>query len=128
MKYLITSLVLLIGCLNLHSQTFNFHRTSEAIVYGNDSSGLICHASVNNLTGSNNQLRLIKTTMNIPQGWEFCICDIVQCHPVGVDTAIADYPPGESMVDIIMYTHSVYGTGYLTVRAEKVSNVNEHYD
>lgn len=112
---------------NLQGQTFSFTRISDPVVYSNDTSGIISHARVNNLTSGNNQLRLIRTVTNAPPGWESCICDIVMCHPPGTDTAIANYPPGISFVDLIIYTHDFSGRGYVTIRAEKVSNTNENY-
>lgn len=114
-------------CAQLHSQTFSFYRTSPEIIYTNDTFGVISHAKINNLTGSNNQIRIIRTVVNVPPGWESCICDIVQCHPPGLDTAIANYPPGMSNIDVMLYAHSIPGRGYVTLRAEKVSNTNEHY-
>lgn len=110
----------------LRSQSFDFYRTSPELIYTNDTFGIVSNAKINNLTNSPLTLRVIKSYANFPQGWEACICDIVVCHPPGVDTAIADYPPGLSSVDVMIYVHSIPGTGYLTVRTEKVSNPNEH--
>lgn len=128
MKYLITILTFLIISVNLHSQSFSFYRTSEAIINTNDTFGVISHAIINNLTVIPNTLRLIKWVENFPSGWESCICDIVICHPTGVDTAIADYPPGLSNIDVMLYAHSIPGTGFLTIRTEKVSNPSEYVD
>src|SRR5260221_11219181 len=96
MKYFSVLIILFISCINLQAQTFSFYRTSEAVIHSNDTFGVISQARINNLTNSDNQLRLIKSVVNIPQGWESCICDIVVCHPTGIDTAIANYPPGLS--------------------------------
>lgn len=128
MKYLIIILSLAITLVNVQAQTFSFYRTSPELTYTNDTFGITSNAKINNLTNGNSSLRLIKSIVNFPAGWEACICDIVICHPPGVDTAVADYPPGLSSIDIMIYTHSIPGTGYLTVRAEKVSNPNEYYN
>lgn len=111
---------------DLSSQSFDFYRTSPELMYTNDTFGITSNAKINNLTSTPLTLRVIKSYANFPQGWEACICDIVVCHPPGVDTAIADYPPGLNNVDVMIYVHSIPGTGYLTVRTEKVSNPNEH--
>jgi len=126
MKYLIIILILSLNFINLQAQTFNFYRTSPELIYTNDTFGIVSNAKINNLTNSPIRLRVIKSYNNFPQGWEACICDIVICHPPGVDTAIADYPPGLSSVDVMIYVHSIPGTGYLTVRTEKVSDPNEY--
>ncbi|HEY3250148.1 MAG TPA: T9SS type A sorting domain-containing protein [Ignavibacteria bacterium] len=127
MRIFTTSILLLFNiCLSIQTQTFQFYRTSPEVIYTNDTFGVISHAKLNNLTGSNNQLRIIRTAVNVPSGWESCICDIVQCHPPGLDTAIANYPPGLSNIDVILYAHSAPGTGYVTLRAEKVSNPSEN--
>lgn len=121
-------LSLFLSAVSVEAQTFGFYRTSDPVIYTNDTFGVISHAKINNYLGSANELRLIKRVMNVPFGWEACICDIVQCHPPGIDSAIADYPSGLSNIDIMIYSHSIPGTGYITIRAEKVSNPNEHYD
>jgi hypothetical protein len=126
MKYLIIILILLLNLINLQAQTFNFYRTSPELIYTNDTFGIVSNAKINNLTNSPIRLRVIKSYNNFPQGWESCICDIVICHPPGVDTAIADYPPGLSSIDVMIYVHSIPGMGYLTVRTEKVSNPSEY--
>lgn len=126
MKYFIVLLTIFLNLIELQSQTFNFYRTSPELMFTNDTFGITSHAKINNLTNGTNTLRLIKSIENFPAGWEACICDIVICHPPGVDTAEADYPSGLSNIDIMIYTHSIPGRGYLTVRAEKVSNPNEY--
>ncbi len=126
MKHLAILLISLIILVGANAQTFNFYRTSPELIYTNDTFGIVSNAKINNLTNSPLTLRVIKSYANFPQGWEACICDIVVCHPPGVDTAIADYPPGLSSVDVMIYVHSIPGTGYLTVRTEKVANPNEH--
>lgn len=126
MRNLTILLVSVIFLVNAKTQTFNFYRTSPELIYTNDTFGIVSNAKINNLTNSPITLRVIKSYANFPQGWEACICDIIVCHPPGVDTAIADYPPGLSNVDVMIYVHSIPGTGYLTVRTEKVANPNEY--
>lgn len=127
MKYFITLIILFSGYANLSAQTFSFYRTSPEMIYTNDTFGVISFAKIMNMSGSNNPIRLIRVSVNYPVGWESCFCDIVQCHPTGTDTAVANYPPGLSDIAIMLYSHSIPGTGYITVRAEKVSNPNENY-
>ena len=127
MKYLIIISILALNILNLQTQTFSFYRTSPEVIYTNDTFGVVSNGKVMNLTGDSIQIRIIRTNVAIPAGWETCMCDIVQCHPPGMDTATADYPPGLSNIDVMLWAHSIPGTGYVTFRAEKVSNTNENY-
>ena len=127
MKYLITISVLFLSYGSLQAQTFTFYRTSPEIIYTNDTFGVTSHGKIFSMSSGTNQIRIIRTISNVPAGWESCICDIVQCHPTGMDTAIADYPQGNSNIDVMLYTHSIPGTGFVTFRAEKVSNTSENY-
>src|SRR6187399_1940747 len=127
MKYLITLSVLALNLISLQAQTFSFQRTSPEIIYTNDTFGVVSNGEVMNLTGDSVGIRLIRTVINIPQGWETCMCDIYQCHPPGLDTATAIYPPGLSNIDVMLWAHSIPGLGFVTFRAERVSNTNENY-
>src|SRR4029453_4027820 len=127
MRYILI-LILFLNLNNIYSKIFIFYRTSPALINTNDTFGVTSYAQINNLMSGNNQLRLIKSSNSFPAGWESCICDIVQCHPPGTDTAIANYPHGISDIAVMIYTHSIPGTGYITIRTEKVSNPNEHID
>jgi len=82
---------------------------------------------VMNLTQDSIEISIIRTIVNIPPGWETCMCDIYQCHPPGLDTATAIYPPGLSGIDVMLWAHSVPGLGIVTFRGERVSNTNENY-
>ncbi len=127
MRYVILILILFSNLYDLRAQTFSFYRTSPEVIYTNDTFGVISSGRVNNLTGDSVRIRIVRTVVNIPQGWETCMCDIVQCHPPGMDTATADYPPGLSNIEVMLWAHSIPGTGYVTFKAEKVSNTNENY-
>lgn len=127
MKYLIIISILTLNILNLQTQTFSFYRTSPEVIYTNDTFGVVSNGKVMNLTSDSIRIRIIRTVVDIPGGWETCMCDIVQCHPPGMDTATADYPPGLSNIDVMLWAHSIPGTGYVTFRAEKVLNTNENY-
>jgi hypothetical protein len=127
MKHMIAISVLLVICTGLQAQTFTFYRTSPEIIYTNDTFGVTSHAKIFSMPSGTNRIRLIRTVVNMPPGWESCICDIVQCHPTGMDTAIADYPQGNSNIDVMLYSHSIPGTGFVTIRAEKFTNTNENY-
>lgn len=127
MRYLIIISILAFNILNLQTQTFSFYRTSPEVIYTTDTFGVVSNGKVMNLTNDSIRIRIIRTIVNIPAGWETCMCDIVQCHPPGMDTATADYPPGINNIDVMLWAHSIPGTGYVTFRAEKVSNINENY-
>jgi hypothetical protein len=127
MRYILTILLLFTLVKGLNSQTFGFYRTSPEMIYSADTFGVISHGKIINISGDTNTIRIIRTEINAPQGWNSCICDIWQCHPPGMDTAIADYPPGMSNLDIMIYAHSIPGKGYITYRAESVSNPAENY-
>jgi hypothetical protein len=55
------------------------------------------------------------------------MCDIEQCNPPGLDTATALYPPGLNYIYVMLWAHSIPGTGFVTFRAERVSNPGENY-
>jgi hypothetical protein len=126
MKYIFI-LYIIVFNIDLQAQTFSFFRTSPPIIYTNDTSGVISEGVVNNLTNDSMDLRLIRSNVNMPQGWETCMCDILQCRPTGTDTAAAKYPPGQSTIYVMLWAHSIPGTGFVTFRAERVSNPGENY-
>ena len=113
-----------------YSQTFTFTKNSPPFINSNDTgyyAEVVDTGYVTNLTGSAIRIKLQRTAVNLPSGWQTAICDINACYPPEIDTAVADYPPGTSEVTLHFYTHSVYGQGTMTIKAIKVSNPSENY-
>lgn len=110
------------------SQTFTFVRTSpEYVYYGPDSFEVHSYAQINNLLSTRDTLRIIRTSQNLPAGFEAGICDINTCYSTIVDTAIAGYPPGVSNIYIYFFkTQSVTGQGTTTWRAERKSDPSQY--
>jgi len=132
MKKLLISLILFLifGSINSYSQTFNFTKNSPPFINSNDTgyyAEVVDTGYVTNLTGSAIRIKLQRTAVNLPSGWQTAICDINACYPPDIDTAVANYPPGTSEVTFHFYTHSVIGQGTMTIKAIKVSNPSENY-
>jgi len=122
--------VLLASVINLQAQTFTFVRTSPEWVY--DTNRVITsYGSVNNLTSSSIQIRLIRISNNIPFGWSSSMCDIRQCYGPGTDTTDpAPYPPGANVIYVDFADTNVVrspGMGQVTVMAERVSGPTENH-
>lgn len=120
--------LLLILAYNIEAQTFSFSRTSPEFVVGPAQQyEIVSIGRIVNLTSGSFQIRIIRTNVNVPSGWETAICDIVACYPPEVDSAVALYPPGNNDISCHFYMDSIPGTGTMTIRAEKVSDPSENY-
>lgn len=124
-KIFLSLLVLFSISLVSFSQNPGFTRTDpEWVAFHVDSVEVKSHATVNNPYGSSESFRIILISRNVPSDWEgMSICDINLCYGDGTDTAIANYPPGNSTIYI--YFSKLPGrTGSATAtwRVERVSN------
>ncbi len=123
-------LLLLFSTSSLFAQTFSFTKNSPPFVTSNDTSyfaEIVDTGYVNNLTGSSFEIKLKRTAVNLPSGWETAICDINTCYPPNIDSAIASYPPGMSEVTFHFYPYGIIGQGTMTIVASRVSNPSENY-
>lgn len=125
-KILITVLFFVFSILNLQSQTFTFTKINPAqYTYSADTIEIIDTGRVT-VTGGSLQLRLIRTSQNLPTGWEGAMCDITACYPPEVDTAIATYSAGAHEVTFHFYHYHISGQGTMTIRCERVSNPSQN--
>jgi hypothetical protein len=128
-KYFLTLLVFAAASFNLFAQNPGFTRTDpEWVPFHEDSVEAKSHATINNPYGSTETFRVILTASNVPGSWEGVgICDINLCYGTGVDTAIADYPPGNSTI-YIYYSKLPGNSGAATStwRVERVSNPGQN--
>jgi len=113
---------------NIFSQNPGFVRTSpEWVPFHVDSVQAKSYATVTNPYGSAESFRIIMISYNVPPDWEGVgICDIMLCYGLGVDTAIATYPTGQSQI-YIYYSKLPGRTGSATStwKLERVSNPSQ---
>ena len=132
MKTLFYSTIALIFiAVNINAQNFTFTRTSPE--WMNDTARLIVsYGSINNLTSSNIQIRLIRIANNVPFGWLSSMCDISQCYPSTRDTTDPEqYSPGPHDISIdFSDTNAVRtpGMGQVIVMAQRVGGTSESHN
>lgn len=121
-------IALFVLSLNVFSQNPGFERTDPIwIAFGVDSVEAKSHANVINPYAAAESFRVIRTSVTIPPDWEGVgICDINLCYGVGEDTAIATYPPGNTLI-YIYYSKlpGRIGSATSSWRVERVSNPSQ---
>lgn len=131
MKNLILLLTFtLLFTVSLHAQTFSVTRFSDQIVYGTCGQfvDIPSYFGITNLTGSNMQLRLIRTNVSIPIGWTTAMCDLHLCYGSSTDTTPwQSYVPGmNDSLSAHFYCDTIPGSGCFTVRVEKNGSSEFH--
>ena len=128
-KIFLSLLVFAAITITTFAQNPGFTRTDpEWVSFHVDSVEAKSHATVNNPYGSSESFRIILTNRNVPGTWEgMSICDINLCYGDGTDTAIANYPPGNSQIYIYFSKlPGVTGSATATWKVERVSNPSQN--
>ncbi len=113
---------------SVYSQNPGFTRTDPEWVQTYDTSAEAkSHATIFNPYATAESLRVVLISSNVPPSWEGVgICDIVLCYGIGVTSATALYPPGNSQI-YIYYAKlpGISGAATSTWRVERVSNPSQ---
>ncbi len=114
-----------------YSQTFTFQRVSGAYIQLYPDSVYrdnISYATITVSSGSLN-LRMIRTSQNLPAGWQSAMCDIHACYPPNVDTIPpTSYSSGVIDTVSVHFYDTLHTTGYgtITVRVENAANTSQY--
>lgn len=120
---------LLLFCGYAQPQTFTFTRVSPQYVDSPATTmDITSYGAVINQTTSAFSVRYIRTTVNVPSGWETAICTPHICYPPFVDTSQNEnLPPlAHDTMSAHFYPYGYNGQGTFIVRVERIGSSEFH--